>query len=615
MNIRLVSAHRNVLVVLTRYLMQDRGGGLMSAALEMLTKVLPVCGALAYRSEPNELVLVGEQSLPRKAKPWLAHLPLGDQPWFIAQHVGLSMKPQVDEQVAESRMGHSIRPVLEAAGWNVLAAAPIHIGRKLCGAIVLAGASAAVFDKDSMLLLETVAGILALALDRERARQQDREDKLQQAKTAQLATMGLLASTAACDLAAPLGSMQLQVEDQQTLLERLKEKLAELAESPEVGEELDELEELNDVLAEALRQAQGVTSRLLAFSRESRRQTVDLTHVVDSTVAMLQQSVEARGIALRVSGDDSEMLVDGRPEALQMLVVQLLLYVTQECETTRTKSPSVQLRLSSEGMRHQLTFESNCVTGKRSNLHIFDNYVAKQRGAQAMVGLALAKQMVLAHNGHIEFGASHLGGAFIRVVLPVSKSAEPRPERRFDSRPPPPSADVLQRPLPLVVWIDDDNLFVRSMRRCLKTHRVESAQSIAEGLELLGRLDQEPRLVFCDVNLPDGRGMELHEQAPPELQSRFVFVTGGVIPADAADYLVSSGRPTLIKPISLDEIAVLLSDSDIKNHPSVAPTLAEDMPTPLVPPDEQRRARRRRRRRQAATVQESPIAKTTKDDD
>jgi signal transduction histidine kinase/ActR/RegA family two-component response regulator len=604
-------AHRNALVALTRFVLQERVGGLLGGATEMLVQVLEAKGAIAYRVEGSELVLVAEIGLPRKAKPWLARLPIDDAPWFVAQRVAKQVKPVVDEEIAGARQGHSIRPALEQAGWRALAAAPLAIGRQVGGVLVLAGGERDRFDRDTMLLLETAGGVLALALEREGLAQRQSEAALEQVRTGQLATLGLLTSTLACEMAAPLGALQLQLEDQEARLREIARR-----DAGPLPEDLEDLGALNEEMAEALRQAQNTASRMLSLLRESKPEPIDLSEIVGAALGLLRPSIESRGVQISVCGDDRPYVIDGRQESFSMMVVQLLLFAQSECQGVRTRTPAIRVALASEGERHQLTIEASGEgdpTGVSARL--LEAFAGKRPGDPAAMGLALAKQTVLAHSGHVEVGASELGGMLVRVVLPPSRTA-PERQRRFSSRPPPPppTATAESMPLPAVVWIDDDELFVRSMRRCIKTHEVFGATTLAEARSVLASLGRVPDLVFCAVSLPDGPGVELHRAASPELASHFAFITGGVIPSETASYLVASGCPTLIKPIALEEIVELLGERNRRRHPSIAPTLSEvgdddDMPT-LIPPDEGAfRPGRRGGRQRRPTMRESPDAK------
>ncbi len=132
----------------------------------------------------------------------------------------------------------------------------------------------------------------------------------------------------------------------------------------------------------------------------------------------------------------------------------------------------------------------------------------------------------------------------------------------------------------LILWIDDDEQFLRSMARSITTHETLLCGSVEEANEIFEDLEFLPDLVLCDVVLPDGTGTDLHQAVPAELAERFVFVTGGVIAKDVADYLKTCGRPTLIKPISVDEVHQLLQRVSREPTPRDDDDTGADHPDP-----------------------------------
>jgi CheY-like chemotaxis protein len=87
-----------------------------------------------------------------------------------------------------------------------------------------------------------------------------------------------------------------------------------------------------------------------------------------------------------------------------------------------------------------------------------------------------------------------------------------------------------------------------------------------------------PALVVCNVRLPDRPGHALHadlDTKRPGLGARFAFVTDGVLSPDVASYLMTSGRPTLRRPIDLDQVkALALTPPDPQRAPTVPAMLA-----------------------------------------
>jgi len=221
----------------------------------------------------------------------------------------------------------------------------------------------------------------------------------------------------------------------------------------------------------------------------------------------------------------------------------------------------------------------------------------------------------------VEVGASDLGGALVRIVLPTqpaqgkaavarieerpkavveeamraiaiaANAAEPAhaaasetaPHRSRGARAPTvreAAVKIAEHAGAPVLWIDDDALFLRSIKRVLKPWDVRTARTAAEAQAMIfdGSALPVPMRIFCDVGLPDRGGHELHQeiaQRAPEVASRFVFVTGGAISADVADYLVASKCPTLLKPIRVDEVEKLLAEADVA-VPSILSAHAKD---------------------------------------
>jgi CheY-like chemotaxis protein/signal transduction histidine kinase len=582
-------AQRNALVALVRTLMQDRTGGVLTSSMEMLVRLLKLQGGLAYRIEEGKLALVADMGVPHKARAWLALLPIDAEGWFVAQRVAKNVKSEIDAQVAPERFG-SIRPTLHEAGWGALAAAPVAVGRSVQGVLVVAAKAPEAFDKEAMELLETMGGILALALERETTLATTREDRVRETKTTQLATMGLLAAAVARDLAAPLGALQLQIETQEQSVKELRAELvAALGEEAANGiVQLDEIEQLAGELSEGLRNAQSLASRLLALSRESKPEPVDLSRIAASVRSLMTSTIAARGIELQVLGEDLMAVVDGREESLYMLITQLMLFATQECEGAKEGERRVLMTIEPHADRHVLSVESSGRGTSKPSQKPIEGLLG--RGSEAAVFLELAKQTVLMHKGHIEVGTSQLGGTLLRVVLPASQAAPRRGHKTPAERPSPLPVDPSRKAFVLVV--DDDALFVRGLVRALSPHKVVAATSVAEARRRLAMVDPRPDLVLCDVNLPDGLGTEVHATSEPDMAARFVFVTGAVLPEEVAAYLKASGCPTLIKPITIEEVLKMLSEADMFESPAASRTLApphtprpegEDTERPTIP--------------------------------
>jgi len=277
----------------------------------------------------------------------------------------------------------------------------------------------------------------------------------------------------------------------------------------------------------------------------------------------------------------------GRHEELAQMIVNLVINAADACEEAdrargshERMSRRARLSVVPDGNRVAVVVEDSG-TGVPASLRgrIFDPFFTTKQEATG-IGLTLARQAVVAHGGHIELAPSKFGGALFRVLLPADAI-----EIRVPSEPAtaPPRARVIPSKRPRIAWIDDDEIFLRAMKRILHEWDIVSAQSAAEAEALLAREPVE--LVFCDVGLPDGSGHLVHatvKEVDAGLASRFVFVTGGVITPEVADYLIASGCPTLLKPVNVEEIRAMLEGDESSDAatPVSARTLQDPTSTP-----------------------------------
>jgi signal transduction histidine kinase/DNA-binding NarL/FixJ family response regulator len=556
----------------------------LSDALELVLDALGASRGLAYAMAGGALELVSHRGLPQEARGHLDRLAL-EPPWFVAQSAAQRRAVVVDRAVVDHVAGAApvLRGALASAGWSVAVAAPIVRARQVLGVLVVAHTTEEITTEDATAFLETSANTLALALPREA--EAEARDRASELHTAQMAALGMLAAGLADELSAPLDALALLLEEERSLVAAVLRGTAEA--------------ELMDLVHEAatnVERARSTTARLLSAVRAAEPESIDLAELARDVVALAAPSVRQRGIDVDTSGIAPGAFVFGRREELAQVLLGLLLNAVDAC--TAPASPCVSIGVRREGARVVVVVEdSGPGVPVSARSRVFEPFFTTKPGALGL-GLALAKHVVVAHRGHIEVASSQLGGASFRVLLPAvevpSSSPRPRPSeppvtlkpaRRF-STPVQPTARPVRSDGRRVLWIDDEPLFLRSIKRALARYDLVTATSAAEAEAELERPGAPFSVVFCDVALPDRSGDRLHAAVharAPELARRFVFVTGGVISPEVADSLIASGCPTLIKPIDLDEVVALIEKQPGGAEEALAavPTLRE---APTVPP-------------------------------
>lgn len=552
-------AHRNALVALARFLGQDRGGAVLRPALKMLVQVLRGRGGLAYRVEGDDLVLHADIDLPMPARPELSRLAREGAWGSVMQRVARSGGLEVDGDLG------SALPALEAGGWRALAASPLRLGDKLVGVVAIAAGSPIAFDDETKMFLESVSAMLALALDHEQSQRDQRSQRVDDGKTSQLATLGLVADTVARDLASPLSALESQLDRQHERIQALR-GLVEWQVGGDVAAALDAIEIASDDASTMLRQAQAVTSRLLALGRETRHEPIELGHVVRETAHLVASHFQVRRLGLSLQDVDDELWMVGRQESVQLMLVQLMLHFADIAVATWSDGPEVVVRLD---RNEEVLLVSLEAVGQGRQLTVAETDALLLEGGGSG-SLDLVQRTMRTHDGHIELGAIDEADASIptvRLVLPAHVE-EPRMSTLPTTRPAAPST-------PSFLWVVSDVDYAKAVCHEIDSHECFVAGSIAEALTMLMTMPS-PELVLCAVALPDGNGTNIHADAPATLQERFVFSTNAILSAEVAQYLRRSGCSTLLEPVGLEEVRRLLD----RGEGAVARTLHQDSHPP-----------------------------------
>ncbi|MCA9676324.1 MAG: hypothetical protein H6709_15325 [Kofleriaceae bacterium] len=208
--------------------------------------------------------------------------------------------------------------------------------------------------------------------------------------------------------------------------------------------------EMMQVIVEEANRLNNVVTRFLDYARAERAERfdqvkVDVNAVVKKTVQLLQQSPDARGVEVRVRLDELLPPVDGDPEALVQVFLNLGLNAIQampsggalDILTTRRRRSrlgygqfaEVRFRDSGEGIARD----------KLKKLFI-PFYTTKTRGSG--LGLAISQRIVSQHGGTIEVRSAPGKGSTFSVFLPTKpqpgQAAAP-PEDEAELTPPPPA--------------------------------------------------------------------------------------------------------------------------------------------------------------------------------
>jgi signal transduction histidine kinase/ActR/RegA family two-component response regulator len=391
------------------------------------------------------------------------------------------------------------------------------------------------------------AHLISLRDVTERRQAQQLRDRL--AHTERLAAIGQLAAGVTHEINNPATYV---VANLTTMLDLVAD-LESQATSDAVTEKLRELGDMVRENLDGMARIRSITSDLRTFARiDSHEVTlVDLNDCVVSACKIAFNEIRHR--AHLVQALSTLPRIPGSQGKLAQVVTNLLVNAAQAIPEGNVKTHRVTVRTGATEDGVWLQVED---TGRGIPPHVrermFDPFfTTKARSQGTGLGLALCADIVRQHQGTITSGIGPDGGTCFEVRLPQNTQLE-----LSSPTTPPPSSLVVPRPRMArrlnLLLIDDEPLVLRSLRRMLSEHHVDTARGGAEALEQL-RQRQDYDFVFCDLMMPEMDGTVFYaevERRMPALRDRIVFCSGGAFTTRTKQFVEHLSRPLMEKPLT-----------------------------------------------------------------
>ena len=272
--------------------------------------------------------------------------------------------------------------------------------RALVGAFTIANRTAAApatIDRDTYVVTRDLAARVAIAVERNAA-----VSELEDAR--RLAALGQFAAAIAHDIRTPLTSISLNVQI-------LRQKLA----LPD-----DDREHL-DIALEELGRLDRSVAEILDFAKPVKlvAQTIDVGELLETTTRGLAQVFREKGLALRYEPSSSLPTVQGDPQRLRQVVMNLV----DNAADASTRGAQVTVRATTADARIAIEVEDHGRGIGADDLpRIFDPFFTTRPDGTGL-GLAICHKVVRAHGGDIQVRSTQGGGSTFTVLLPQSSPA------------------------------------------------------------------------------------------------------------------------------------------------------------------------------------------------
>jgi CheY-like chemotaxis protein len=462
--------------------------------------------------------------------------------------------------VRNDRLGLEDVGEIAALGCTAALAVPLMHGRNILGAFVLLFPPQTPIDEETTLFVEAMAALIGPPLAGQAPDHSELFARPGAAPAHPSHPVGatLLGVSVGHELEGPVGALSLQLEEQRRIVSDLQ-IFSDGSDTP-LGGSIAELAELTEEVCATVARLRETTDQLTRLGeRELAPVAIDMGELAHTACLVARPGFEERGIILETQLADG-CYVSGHRESLLQVVSDLLVLARDRAERVRG-TPSVCVRTANEGNRVVLSVDDVGPVLDGSQLRDFERrpFAEASSDERRRLVLKLLGDVVLAHGGHVELVTIEPSGTRYRVILPAFGALEPVHVPAVVQ-----SADGVEGTVVRqVLVVDDDPVFSRAARRALKPHHVREANTASEAEIILHDHGYLPDLVVCDLMLPGADGTTLHRrvfETRPEVASRFLFVTGGTLGKDTADYIRASGCGALRKPIDLSTVRRHLSN-------------------------------------------------------
>lgn len=422
---------------------------------------------------------------------------------------------------------------------------PLIAGGKLAGWLGFDATNAATtWDPSQIELMRLAADVLAAALDRNR---RQRTLDLQREKLVRMTTAASLAQGLAHDINNPLTWVLGNLDQFRQYASTLVPK----------GERREQLQlALDDAREGAVRIREVVRGlRSLTSTQKDSAASVNLEQMLDLTLRIAADELRGLVRVERQASQPPDVLCD--PTVLGQALLGLYSAIATALRGFDTGSD----RGSTQGVAtgSETPWKLQLQTSQKARRIVLRIILAPQ-GADA-------QPQRDARISAVRGAVAGCAGRFAEVGGTLTLEASDAPQngsaawtvslRRADVLWQTPANDGrINRGFGHVLVVDDELAFLRWTKAALHGSDVTMASDAQAALAVVDS-DAPLDLILLDVMMPDCSGVELYDQLVqhrPELASKVIFVTAGIVGGETAASVEALRRPVITKPFGVSEI-------------------------------------------------------------
>lgn len=309
-------------------------------------------------------------------------------------------------------------------------------------------------------------------------------------------------------------------------------------------------------------------SRIMAGKLQLEQEHLDLGELIESTVESVRLSAEAKSLLLQFTGGSDVIRVPGDPNRLRQVIWNLLSNAIKF--TSQGGWINVDLRRVNSHVEINVT-DSGVGINSDFLPYVFDRFrqadgSTKRKFGGLGLGLAIVQHIVELHGGEVAaFSEGEGRGATFTVRLPVADDAS---QEWLHVRPVVNEGAALSSNIRLdglrILLVDDERDAREMLTTLLKGYGADimSASSSAEALQLIEREDVD--IIVSDIGMPHEDGYHFIRQVREQKDNRnclkpALALTGYTRTADRVRVLAAGFHSHIAKPVEPKELAIVLA--------------------------------------------------------
>jgi signal transduction histidine kinase len=233
--------------------------------------------------------------------------------------------------------------------------------------------------------------------------------------TEKLASVGTLAAGLAHEINNPLTGIS-------NCIRRISDK----------PENIEQNREYFNMMNEAISKISKVVKGLLDFSRkhEMNFSRINIIRHIENSLSLINFQVQQAGIILKRDYELNEIYINGSPNHLEQVFINLLLNSVDSIQEKKATDPSfkgkITIKLKTEGQSVKIEFIDNGIGLSPDKIKlIFEPFFTEKKARPGTgLGLTVSYDIIRNHNGQITGANEDDGGFRITIILPQPDKQE-----------------------------------------------------------------------------------------------------------------------------------------------------------------------------------------------